>query len=370
MTFQLAPRLSSDLIELIIGDINAPEDRSSCSLVCREWLPFARDRRRITLLPPKTAEFLDLLQSPTTTLFLTIRHLRIWDPSGLQTHLSMSLFPILPKFTRLLRLDTNFDFPSDFPPLPSLVELSLCGNFTSYASFVRVMAGFPSLRRLTIAGVRWAGSTDPSLKFPTLYLDTLVLYWGASEGVRYPIELLMSSIRTRGVTLHLGRDLRTPESAPRVAFVRAISEYLHCLGDGLRTLRFYPEPKDIKLLSTLDFHLSTGLQHLGIHDPVYYSSSGGITLSPDLTTLLTTMAAHCPLETLTFSVRLRPFKNQVPLSELAELLASSQFASIRTIRFVVSRWDLHNKFGLELSAVMQSSTARVVCIAPTDPYAI
>ncbi|KAJ7916551.1 hypothetical protein B0H13DRAFT_1871156 [Mycena leptocephala] len=302
------PQLSSDLIELIIENLDTLVDLWSCNLVCRSWLPLARKRIPMSLYPLVIPGFLDLLQSPTTFLLSTVRHLRIWMPDDYsKTHPQKYLATItmLPTFTRLRLLDIHCNFPVDFCPLPWLTVLKLSGKFASYASFVRFMSDLPALEGLSLSGVEWDDVPDPHLTFPTLQLGWLSLDWGH----RLPIEHVMFSLRPRSLSLHVAAPLQ----------------------------------EDI--LSSLNFRHSTSLRRLSI---------GSALLS-----LLANIVPHCPLESLILGARTE--YNEAPwppLSQFTELLDESQFAAVREIQFVVDGTVLKD-FETQLFAAMRSSAARV-----------
>ncbi|KAJ6589098.1 hypothetical protein B0H19DRAFT_230699 [Mycena capillaripes] len=191
MASELASHLPPDLIELIIENIDTLQALSSSSLVCRLWLPFARNRLPVFLSPWRIPGFLELLESPQTTLFSTLRQLKIWASSDEQVHIRV--LQTLPKFSRLRWLSLDCSFPVDMPALPQLTGLSLSGKFASYASFVRFMSDLPALQILALSQLLWDDTLDPQLTFPTLDLEVVSFNWGS----QLPIEHIMFSLRAR-----------------------------------------------------------------------------------------------------------------------------------------------------------------------------
>jgi hypothetical protein len=214
------------LIELIIEELHdSSQDLSSCGLVCRGWFRFARSHVTIFLNAQNIPRFIDLVQSPTTTLFSSIRRLDIWVPQeGLQIHLP--ILQMLPEFIRLRSLVMWCGFPAGLPLLPALTELELFGKFVSYSSFVSFMSDLPALQNLTLDGVVWDDSPDPHLTFPTLELKTVSLDWGP----QHPVEHIMFSLHARRLILSFWPD-------PSPDWLRSISKYLCHLGDHLRYLQ-------------------------------------------------------------------------------------------------------------------------------------
>ncbi|KAJ7640050.1 hypothetical protein DFH06DRAFT_1216447 [Mycena polygramma] len=225
MATSLSPHLPADLTELIVEELcDSSKDLSSCSLISLGWLPCARKR---FLSARKIPAFLELVQSPLTTLFWTVRRLEIWisrdDPHS-EVHLP--ILEMLPKFQRLRGLTMWCNFPVPLPALPDLAEPELSGVFASYASFVRFMSDLPALRSLTLDEVSWDDFSDPQLVFPPLELRTVTLDWGSLT----PIPHVMLPLRPRMLILSFWPD-------PASEWLRCISSYLRHLGDHLQYLQ-------------------------------------------------------------------------------------------------------------------------------------
>ncbi|KAJ6510418.1 hypothetical protein C8R45DRAFT_964039 [Mycena sanguinolenta] len=321
--------LPSELIELTLGNVHSIPDILSCTLVCRRWVPFARNRLEIYLHPRVTPPFLQLLHSPTSTLF-SVRHLQIrtW---GRDKHAYHSVLKLLPTFTALRFLDIRGAF-AEIPPLPWLTELKLSGSFASYSGFVRFMSDLPALQALTLDEVRWEeGAAELDLTIPTLHLEWASLSWGS----RVPVAQIMFPLRTPMLVLNLGTGSHAHD----------ISEYFQRLGSHLRHLLFRCTwTAQLDILPLLDFRHSTGLQLLGIGPVVRYTRRG-----PALR------------ETLVISVVTE--NNQgadawLPMGNLTEILEGPLLATVRRIRFLIS--DAYREDFEALLGAMPNKTGRIV----------
>ncbi|KAJ6589096.1 hypothetical protein B0H19DRAFT_1248658 [Mycena capillaripes] len=345
-------QLPPDLVELIIENVDGLQDLLSCSLLCHAWFPLARNRIPFYLSHQVLPGFRDLLQSPQTTLFSTVRQMKLWAPSA--SSAQRSILKMLPSFSRLRSLNIYCTFV-DLPPLPQLTELKLSGTFASYATFVRFMSDLPALRGLSLSDLRWDDVPDPRLTFPTLHLEWVSLNWGG----QMPIEHIMFSLRTRRLTWNVGAGVRD-DMLP--AYQKSMSKYLRHLGGHLRHFLFGCELSEhVDIAASLDFRHSTGLKRLSVGRAVRCSVFGAdfeATVSPHLTTLLAKVVPHCSLATLIVSVCLEtgrpPWKS---LPQFAELFAAPQFSAVREIQFVI---DEAFRGDFEAKLTMLSSADRVV----------
>ncbi|KAJ7909070.1 hypothetical protein B0H13DRAFT_2015263 [Mycena leptocephala] len=323
-------QLPLELVELIIEELHdSPRDLSSCGLVCRGWFHFAKSHVTIFLNAQNIPGFLDLVQSPTTTLFSSVRRLIIWV-SQEDSQIHLPILQMLPEFTRLRSLLMWCSFPEGLPLLPELTELDLSGKFGSYSGFVSFMSNLPALQNLALHGVVGDDSPDPHLTFPTLELKTL--HWGNG----YPVEHVMFPLHTRRLILSFW-----PILSPN--WLRSISKYLHHLGDHLRYLQLNCESDEqINCVSGLDFRYITGLQHLRIGKAVHsyvLATSSEVTIAPQLERLLARITPHCRLETLILGVETNCMidpPQRTPFSQFAELMDAPQFAAVSEIQFVVN----------------------------------
>ncbi|KAJ6582363.1 hypothetical protein B0H19DRAFT_1061779 [Mycena capillaripes] len=365
--------LPSDLTELIIAELHdSLQDLSSCSLVCRDWLSFARSHTTIFLTVRKISGFLELMRSPEATLFSTIRRLDIWVPDT-EPQVLLPILEILPEFTRLRSLSMWCNFPDGLPPLPRLTELDLLGKFGTYAHFLGFMSNLTALRKLTLTKIQWGDFPEPPLTLPSLELEELSLDWAPNP----PSECIM-------FPLHTPRLILSFWPGPSPEWLQSISRYLHRLGDHLRYLQLNCESNEqISRVSRLDFSHSTGLKQLRVGEAVRLNvlpTSSDIAVSPELERLLASVTPHCRLETLILGVQTENIINPTPwppLSQFAELMDARQFATVREIQFIVngspfclkgSARQAREHFESLLPAIVPSHpTRRVVCIDGEDP---
>ncbi|KAJ7609566.1 hypothetical protein DFH06DRAFT_1485765 [Mycena polygramma] len=328
------PRLPADLNEPVIQELsdNRPA-LLSCSLVSQGWLPLARNHLTLLLTPPSIAEFLALLQSPTSFLLSTVRRLDISNRAPGPVH--GPLLRMLPEFRRLRLLSMWCTFPDDLPPLPALTELVLCGEFPSYASFARFLWGVPNLRRLTLGDYFKCGdSLLPKVAFPSLELETASFECDKE----FTATIFMWAPVTRRLTWGFADDDMSPEG---------LSRYLCRLGPRLQYLNLdFWTPEHIDRACEVDFNHTTGLQHLRLGDTVIfgYDSVSGlweVNISPHLERLLSRITPYCRIQTLVFSVE-TDFGGASPhgppwpsLARFAQLLDAAQLAAVREIEFVV-----------------------------------
>ncbi|KAJ7725434.1 hypothetical protein DFH07DRAFT_970881 [Mycena maculata] len=191
--FPLPPEIIARIIEQLS---DSKSDLLSCSLICRGWLPFARNNLEIYIHPHSSSTFIELLASPTNTLGTTLRHLDLLNLNGL---LRGPLYQVLTMLSSLRYLALWATVGVELPALPWLTRLSLCGTeFASYSGFATFMSNLPALQNLEFMHVTWAaGPDDDQYTFPTLDLLSLYLYWGPTQ----PIRTILFGLRTRNLVL-------------------------------------------------------------------------------------------------------------------------------------------------------------------------
>ncbi|KAJ7039142.1 hypothetical protein C8F04DRAFT_1087264 [Mycena alexandri] len=369
-------RLPPELCELIIQELrDSPQDLRSCSLVCRGWMVLARGQMTLhvhyhycyTEARPIRA-FIDLVQSPTSTLFATARRIslrsnpeRRWNGDQ-ETHLPV--LKMLPQFLQLRYLNLWCSFPADATPvrLPMLTHLRISGKFTSYRSFARFMSGFPALRDLALCDVSWESSAEDLLSmtgsFPTLQdLARYDVDWEPSDDFTFPhLELKtvtlswmtlswVDTVRSGGLENVL-RSLWTPALTVyhynhrgfARNYLQSLSNYLHHLGGHLQYLCL-PTGIVQNQVCMLDFRHNTGLRHLEIENAVDISrtSRSLIWASADIECILANISPYCRLETLKLTVRNIGHSSSLwkPIPQSITELLNGQLATIPEIQFIV-----------------------------------
>ncbi|KAJ7813887.1 hypothetical protein B0H14DRAFT_2604556 [Mycena olivaceomarginata] len=197
------------------------------------------------------------------------------------------------------------------------------------------MSNLPALQSLVLDDVQWADIPQHPLSFPSLDLRTLSLDFG----MRAPIVAIMLPIRTRSLTLgtlepwffphsvaakssHISPPLGWPPTSfePPVRFRRAHTSW------------------KAERVSTMDFHHNVGLQHLEIGEAVRLNvvgESSEVDVSPFLERLLTRVAPHCRLQTLTLGVQTVNATARTSFLQFTQLLDTPQFSALREIQFIV-----------------------------------
>ncbi|KAJ6480584.1 hypothetical protein C8R47DRAFT_1218773 [Mycena vitilis] len=327
-----SPRFPSELAELVVEELrDSQPNLFSCSLVCSEWLAFARSHVPISLTAQNIAVFIQLLHSPRATLFSTIRQLHI--SMGDHDHgVHLPLLQLLPRFTRMRSLDMSCKFSDDLPSIPQLTELRLNGEFGTYAGYVRFLSDLPALQSLRLDGFFWKDCPrSPPLVVPFPFLDL------------------------------------------------NISKYLHHLGVHLQYLHLNCEFVDhIGSAAGFDFSQSSGLRHLRIGSAIHFHRTIML-VPPQLEGLLAGVTPHCRLETLILNVHTNDIgfpPRWMPLSQFAQLVLDiPPSATVREIQFIldgpascldaykISARSVLERFEALLPAILPSiPTRRVVCI--------
>ncbi|KAJ7640030.1 hypothetical protein DFH06DRAFT_1138035 [Mycena polygramma] len=293
--------------------------------------------------------FIDLVRSPVTTLFHTVRWIDIWIATA-DAEVHVPILEMLPKFSRLRILAMRCNFPVQMPTLPSLTELELAGVFTSYASFVRFMSDLPALQTLALEKV-----------------------------IGVPTHQSNMSFCARRLILDFWPD-------PTSEWLRCISSYLRHLGDHLVYLQLNCTSNAQIIsadgVSMLDYSQCIDLRHLRIGEAVRLNvlATSDVSVSPELEHLLSSVTPHCKLETLILEEETENISNPTPwspLSQFAELMDGPRFATVREITFIVNgspfRFQGSARLACEhftplLAASLPSRLARrVVCVDGEDP---
>ncbi|KAJ7625942.1 hypothetical protein FB45DRAFT_73801 [Roridomyces roridus] len=253
------PRFPPEPVDLIHSPVSSARrtDLVAFSLVCRDWLPFARANLTIRVYHNRLASFIATTQAPTSTLLSTTRRLRIYSDefaSGEAMWDIDIILPLLPKMPALRWLAVEkFHLKKPLPILPKLTELTLrrC-QFPSLSRFVESISGHPLLRTLVFNKPTWKevpSSRHRSAVPKSIDLDSLTLAFDKAtpESQYIPVLLLL---RARKLVLS---DYRAPG---------CIIKYMRQLGAHLTHLHLWnpdvPWPIDLTHIPNL--------QHLEIDD--------------------------------------------------------------------------------------------------------
>ncbi|KAJ7812612.1 hypothetical protein B0H14DRAFT_2605607 [Mycena olivaceomarginata] len=240
------------------------------------------------------------------------------------------------------------------------------------------MLNLPVLQSLVLDDVQWADIPQHPLSFPSLDLRTLSLDFG----MRAPIVAIMLPIRTRSLTLGLWSHGSFP-----IVWLQRVPTYLHRLGGHLHHLNLRCDSDEhiqsswkAERVSTMDFHHNVGLQHLEIGEAVRLNvvgESSEVDVSPFLERLLTRIAPHCRLQTLTLGVQTVNATARTSFLQFTQLLDTPQFSALREIQFIVhgspfvlraSTRAARECFELLLPDILPArATRQVVCIDREDP---
>ncbi|KAJ6467519.1 hypothetical protein C8R47DRAFT_1325992 [Mycena vitilis] len=327
----LPPELIAHILSWLRG---SKSDLLKCSLVCRDWLPLARNNLDIVVYPLNSSQFLELVASPMNTLVTPIRNLHI---ASFPT-LVRPVFLMLGQFVSLRSLALRDAAPesTDLPVLPLVEELHLYSTtFPSYASFVGLVTKFPALLRLKVMRVTW---TEPPVHgeytFPPLDLHALEIDWNPDMPAG-ALQAFMAAVLTHSLKL-------ISSDNPSTAFVSALSEYLRTLGTHLTSLDLEYAARNLGAFVPIDFSHSTGLKHLsfgaGVGLMVPQGEPPFVTVCPAITLILSSIATHASLHTLILNVFADSYGDWTwkPLHHFAALLQTLPFASPRTVQFLVS----------------------------------
>ncbi|KAJ6467526.1 hypothetical protein C8R47DRAFT_1201132 [Mycena vitilis] len=326
------PNLPPELIALILSHLrDSRHDLLGCSLVCRGWLPFARNELDILLTPSAIATFLELVASPSTTMLPNLRSLRIWSsPHSLVS----PILRILPGFESLRSLELWHVILEGLPPaLPLIEKLGLTQTtFPSYICFRDFIAGLPVLQTMTLNGVSWTtGPESEERAFPVLQLESLEVDCAESLA----LDIVTRVTRTRRLKLVV------PAFAPS-SLLATISRYLRYLGKDLHQLVLNYRGFKLDHLYTLDFGHSSALTLLKIENALRLTiSTDGeptVLVRPMLSALVSQITLHVPLRTLVLEVQggLITMEVWAPLAEFATLIDTSPSPPLRTIQFLVN----------------------------------
>ncbi|KAJ7752895.1 hypothetical protein B0H16DRAFT_1690910 [Mycena metata] len=227
-----SPGLLPELLEIVLSELaDNPQDILSCTLVCRGWISLARNYMTICLLPLNISDFLKLIKSPTTTVFRTLRRLKIWAPGPSPD--CRPMLELLPRCIRLRHLSVTTHFPLELPPLPTLAELKVSGIFPTFAGFARFLSDLSGLQTLTLDYVWWNDATDTSL--PSLDLKMANLRCGTNMLVWH----VMLHSRTRDLTLDWDGSSSRPAASTSPHLIARHSR-LETLTLGFSTLVWVP----------------------------------------------------------------------------------------------------------------------------------
>ncbi|KAJ7782812.1 hypothetical protein B0H16DRAFT_468683 [Mycena metata] len=360
---EASPEFPPELVELILRELRGSKrDLASCSLVCRGWMVLAKNQMTLRIGDPQTIPgFIDLVQSPTSSLSATTRRLRIRGRHFQKETVPLRVLEMLPQFSQLQHLTLWCRFPDLLPVrLPVLTRLFLSGIFPSYSTFARFMTGFPALQDLTLCEVAWNFSPDeddtPTFTFPSLELKSASFSWEFSRlAVERRIENIILSLWTpRVIVAHRG-----PTTIP-LHYLKTLSKYLQHLGGHLQYL-VLPRRVAQNDFSMLDFSHSSNLRHLKIHQAVTTMNSLAWAL-PELEPMLANIGSCCSLEILILTVRVAwgMGSSWLPLPQfLVELLDKPQFASIQEIRFA-----MHGSPVLRDPSVQQNFESTLIAALP------
>ncbi|KAJ7612902.1 hypothetical protein DFH06DRAFT_1484787 [Mycena polygramma] len=221
--------LPPELTEAVISNMGDLVTLRVCSLVCRAWLPSARDplHGRISLSGSKILEFLDLLLSPHNTYVDVVRTFHITGAEHTPVLLAR-----LPEFSRLRTIRIlGVDFPYQFPALPAVASLTLYSRFPSFHAFTQFLTRFPGLQTLTLGRINWHNTptiNTTALPAPLrLSQVTLVARWLGDEPVGDWLQ--SGGLMTRSLTLRFDERLDAQSA-------NATSHYIHRLGAYLEHL--------------------------------------------------------------------------------------------------------------------------------------
>ena len=148
-----------ELVQIIIDYLR--DDRAAlavCSSVCRAWLSLCRAHfyAKMTIQPRNTAEFLDLVTSPHTTMGTYIRHLTIQKQTGHIDH-----FFILNNASSRRVPDFQFDnVLRHVKTFTSITKLSLFKGYGENPKLISHLQGFLNLEDLELRSWSFPGFSE------------------------------------------------------------------------------------------------------------------------------------------------------------------------------------------------------------------
>ncbi|KAJ6616793.1 hypothetical protein B0H10DRAFT_1369737 [Mycena sp. CBHHK59/15] len=325
---RLPPEIISQILEEL-SDFTA--DMCNCSLVCRTWLPFARHNLHIVIRMHKEPRYSEIIKSPANTFTSTIRTLTLLFDVDLPSY--RHIFPPLANYQSLRSLYLcRCSLPDDCPVLPRITELYLWGTkFSSRVSFARFMSGLSAVRVLEIVNNSWLTVGVDQGSFPVFDLDSLTIDC---------VHLLLTADDLRSFyTPKLILDLCSSAEATAES-LRSVSQFLHHLNTHLKYLNLDCDAR-IGQTCALDFRRNKNIEWLRISNALRLNvclEVFEVSIHPDLERVLTNILPHCLLQEIILVVETDNLSNPPvwpSIGRLAELLDLAQFATVRTIQFIV-----------------------------------
>ncbi|KAI0830716.1 hypothetical protein BC628DRAFT_1312806 [Trametes gibbosa] len=364
------PKVPLELSDSIIDFLhNDARSLAACARVCRAWAPAARFHlfRSIVLQNHNLASSFQRLLSSTPDLGFYVRQLTVAKLTTsvdvlLPTKQSLSaedafprIFAHLPHLHALTLAHMDLKNVKEFRPLrhTSLtdVNLSYC-QFADFADIVDLVNSFPSLNRLSLAGLTWteelrvpAARSIPSLKSLALVRDVYtprLFEWLVAAELHTSITALAARCASEADT-----DLVGP--------------FLKLAGPNLRELELdwsFIGDKTIELPPTVSLAACSALKSLDLRFPVHYSTS-----VPWVVSLLSTLQAEDSASTsniraLALNIRLLGSLDALDWHDLNAVLAGPAFRALGALDVGVNLWPGVHRDMAEVEGIVRGRLAQ------------
>ncbi|RDX52037.1 hypothetical protein OH76DRAFT_238556 [Lentinus brumalis] len=342
-----------ELSDYIIDFLHTePKALAACALTCRAWTPAARFHQFHSVILQNrdyVTPFQRLLHtSPdvgwyvrqlTVAKFVDVAKATPGPAPQFPTAVELALpqiFMQIPSLRTLSLSHVDLNCISDLTGLrhPSVAALTLsyC-QFNEFADIPALVACFPHLTDLALAGLTWREETRPcaltplptprNLDFGRGMDSELLFAWFEAAGFHTSVTHL-----TARCASHRDADLVGP--------------FIKLAGPSLQELDLdwsMTGDKTIILPESVSLSYCTALDKLRLRFPVHYSTS-----VPWVTSLLATLDVAA-VRSISCDIRLLGHIDSLDWDGLANLLSSEGYRSLKKLRFAVNLWPgVHRDF--------------------------
>ncbi|KAJ7144513.1 hypothetical protein C8R44DRAFT_725443 [Mycena epipterygia] len=275
------PNLPPELTDQIIGWIGASttprSSLSSCSIVCKDWLPASRSHLfrsiHITITTKNTTHWKSVVQSPHLRAYLRYAEIlvrsRSYQAGRAQIDSLYSLLLHIPPLSTVTSLCVDvlssgrLQFDTLFKAFPNIIRLTLRDMHTrDNLQLMKILSGFGFLAELSLEWVRVSAfvpipDSQPLVHQLYLRLRTLKIIYptpvsGAPDCMHATFEFPLMSVR------HLElRDVPAAELASAGLLLRHLSEHL---GTLVLSFAFYVDFASLPIY--IQPQSNTNLRHL------------------------------------------------------------------------------------------------------------